>query len=175
MKKTLVLVGHTNYENSFYNKKLVESLAGLPNITTHIIKEDFKVEEEQKLLMEHDNIVLQFPFHWFDMPFLFKSWVDKVVLYGFAYGPDGDKLENKNFLISITTNSVASAYTHEGHNKATIDELLAPTKATIRFVRGNLKGIFAIHGAAPEGSPNKISDSDLAKKLAEYKTLVSSL
>ncbi|MCL2566667.1 MAG: NAD(P)H-dependent oxidoreductase [Alphaproteobacteria bacterium] len=171
MKRTLVVVGHQNYEKSNYNKKLVESLKDLPNVDVHVIKENFDVSQEQKLLAEHDNIVFQFPFTWYNLSPLFKSWFDKVFVRGFAYGDGGNKLEGKNFAIAITTSSFAEAYTHSGHNKYTVDEFLTPTKATINFARGNLKGIFALHGCMPNG----ISENELAKKLKEYKSFVAAL
>ncbi|MDR2008062.1 MAG: NAD(P)H-dependent oxidoreductase [Alphaproteobacteria bacterium] len=171
MKKTLVIVGHQNYEKSVHNKKLAESLKDLPNITVHILKENFDVAAEQKLLEEHDNIVIQFPFTWYNLSPLFKSWFDKIFVPGFAYGEFGSKLEGKTFAIVNTTASLESAYTREGHNKFTVKELLSPTIATIAFVRGNLKGIFTVHGCMPNG----ISAEDLTKKVNEYKEFVANL
>jgi hypothetical protein len=49
MEKKLVIVGHGYYENSVYNKKLATAIEGLENVKIHILKENFNVEDEQKL------------------------------------------------------------------------------------------------------------------------------
>lgn len=173
MKKTLVIVGHASYENSIYNKKLVEAIKDMENVTVHILKENFNTEAEQKLLTEYDNIVLQYPLYWFNTTPLLKSWMDKVFAYGYAYGPNGDKLENKNFKIAVTAAAPFEAYQPDGQNKATVEDLLLPMIRSLGFTRSNFKGSFSVHGCLA-GSPNEISEEKLSQKAEEYKSFVSS-
>jgi glutathione-regulated potassium-efflux system ancillary protein KefG len=77
-------------------------------VTVHNLKArypDLRVdtEYEQRLLLEHDTIVLQFPFHWHSTPAIVKEWQDAVLAYGFAYGAHGDKLRGKKLMIATTT------------------------------------------------------------------------
>ncbi len=174
MKKTLIIVGHQSYEHSVYNKKLVEAVKDMENVTIHILKENFDAKEEQKLLTEYDNIILQYPIYWYNTTPLLKSWLDKVFTYGYAYGPNGDKLENKNFAVAVTTGSAFENYSSTGFVKFTLEEILAPMKATFNFTRSNLKGIFCVYDCLV-GVPNQISEEDFSKKCAEYKSFVTSL
>ena len=173
MKKTLVVVGHQSYENSVYNKKLVEAVQGLEHVDIHVLNENFDIEAEQKKLTEYENVVLQYPLYWYSTTPLLKSWLDKVFAYGYAHGPNGDKLEGKNFGVAITTASPIDAYHAEGQNKNTLEEFLTPMKGTFNFTRSNLKGFFYLNGCLP-GSPVEISEEALAKKCEEYKSFVSS-
>lgn len=174
MAKTLVIIGHQSYKDSIYNKKLVEAIISIDDVKVHILQENFDVDKEQALLNEYENIVLQYPLYWFSTTPLLKSWLDKVFAYGYAYGPDGDKLENKNFGIAITTSSILSAYSTFGHNKFTLEQFLLPMVGTFNFTRSNLVGIFYMNGCLP-GSPNEISCEELDKKSEEYKVFVTSI
>ncbi len=173
MKKTLIIVGHQSYENSVYNKKLIETIKDIENITVHILTKDFNAQDEQNLLTKYDNIILQYPIYWYNTTPLLKSWLDEVLTYGYAYGPNGDKLENKNFGIVVTTGSALEAYSAEGFVKFTLEEILAPMKATLNFTRSNLKGIFSVHSCLTN-NPSQISEEDFSKKCVEYKSFVAS-
>ncbi len=174
MQKTLIIVGHQSYEHSVFNKKLVETVKDMENVTVHILTKDFDAEEEQKLLLEYDNIILQYPIYWYNTTPLMKSWLDEVLTYGYAYGPNGDKLENKNFALAVTAGSAFDSYAPTGHVGFTLEEILVPMKATLNFTRSNFKGIFAIYDCLDGGS-NQNAKEILAEKCAEYKLFVSSL
>lgn len=69
-------------------------------VTVHRVYEAYPEEKidvatEQKLLTEHDRIVLQFPFYWYSSPSLLKQWEDDVLTYGWALGNKGDKLHGR--------------------------------------------------------------------------------
>src|SRR4051812_28026550 len=104
--KTLVLVFHPDINNSRINRRLAEEMEKQANVTVHRVYEAYPNEQidvaaEQKLLEEHDRIVLQFPFYWYSTPPLLKKWEDEVLTYGWAYGSNGDKLRNKELLIAV--------------------------------------------------------------------------
>lgn len=108
MRKALVLFAHPFAQKSRVNRTIMETLKGFDNVHVHDLYEEYpyfhiNVAREQALLQEHDLVVWQHPFYWFSMPPLMKLWCDEVLRKGFAFGPGGDKLKDKDFLVSITT------------------------------------------------------------------------
>ncbi|MDD3302021.1 MAG: NAD(P)H-dependent oxidoreductase [Candidatus Gracilibacteria bacterium] len=149
MKKTVVINGHSDYEKSFANKAIINGLVekfngqnfgDLIEIRTLIeLYPDFKidVDAEQNALLEADNIVLQFPLYWYSTPAILKQWIDNVLQRGFSHGSNGDKLRNKNLIISITIGSSEINYpkTQDGYD---IEELIAPFRRTSNMIQTNL-------------------------------------
>jgi putative NADPH-quinone reductase len=85
--KTLVLVFHPDLTASRANRRLTEEMEKQANVTVHHVyeaypDENIDVAAEQKLLENHDRIVLQFPFYWYSSPSLLKKWEDAVLTYG---------------------------------------------------------------------------------------------
>ncbi|WP_405157031.1 NAD(P)H-dependent oxidoreductase [Paenibacillus sp. FSL K6-0108] len=171
--KTLVIVVHPNYELSRVNKRWVQELDGNLNVTIHNLygsypDEQIDVEREQKLLLEHDRIVFQFPFYWYSTPPLLKKWEDQVLTYGWAYGSDGVNLHGKELLLALSTGSPKESYQHDGMNKYTMEEFLRPLEATSNLIGSKLLPYFVQHGAMA------ISDEDLEISAREYaKTVLS--
>ncbi|MNH83362.1 General stress protein 14 [compost metagenome] len=133
--KTLVLVAHPNLEQSKVNKAWMNRLEQEETVTVHNLYglyPDFEidVEKEQQLLLEHDRIVLQFPFYWYSSPALLKQWQDAVLTYGFAYGTAGTKLQGKEFMLAISSGGAAEAYQAGGSNQYSMSELTRPFQAT---------------------------------------------
>ncbi|MGE3975780.1 MAG: NAD(P)H-dependent oxidoreductase [Bdellovibrionales bacterium] len=129
MKKTLVLFAHPNHQNSKANRIIIERIRDLPNVTIHNLYEEYpyffiNVQREQKLLLEHDLIVLQHPFYWYSMPALLKEWLDVVLESGFAYGPGGNSLKGKRLLLSMTVGGPSDSYQESGYNHFPIESFL---------------------------------------------------
>jgi putative NADPH-quinone reductase len=104
----LILFAHPAYQRSRGNRFLVEAVQQSDAFTFRDLYEhypDFNIDvaEEQRLLLEHDVIVLQHPFYWYSCPALLKEWLDLVLEHGFAYGHDGEALRGKSMLSAITT------------------------------------------------------------------------
>ena len=103
--KTVIIFAHPNLESgSIANKIIINQIKDKTDIKIRNLYQlypDFKIDvvAEQKALTEADIIVFQYPFHWYSLPGLLKEWLDKVFLYGFAYGSGGNKLNGKEFLI----------------------------------------------------------------------------
>lgn len=84
--KTLVIVAHPSLETSLINKRWVEALRKYPEKYT--VHELYKVypdgninaEKEQQLIESHSNLVLQFPFYWFNCPPLLKDGLTMFLL-----------------------------------------------------------------------------------------------
>ncbi len=78
------------------------------------------------MLLQYDRVVFQFPFYWYSSPPLLKKWFDDVLTYGWAFGPGGDHLKGKEFIVATTTGGKESEYHSGGYNWFTISELLRP-------------------------------------------------
>jgi glutathione-regulated potassium-efflux system ancillary protein KefG len=150
MNKTLLIFGHRNPNESHYGNALLQTAKKLPQVTTHTLIEkypDFKIdgEKERALLLEHQNIVLQFPLYWYSTPAILKEWIDEVLSRGWAYG-GGTALAGKNLMVSITTGGPEKVYQHDGANRFTIDEFLRPLEQTAYLCAMNWIKPFVMHG-----------------------------
>jgi glutathione-regulated potassium-efflux system ancillary protein KefG len=133
--KTLVIVAHPNLEQSKINRTWMNRLQQEESVTVHNLYAQYPtfeidVAKEQQLLMEHDRIVLQFPFYWYSSPALLKQWQDLVLTYGWAYGSEGTKLHGKEFMLVISTGGPEAAYQAGGYNHYSMSELTKPFQAT---------------------------------------------
>lgn len=140
MNNTLVVIGHPDLSSSRANAAIVDALRET-NVTLHALssvlgESGFDLAAEQKLLCEHDRIVLLFPLYWYSCPALMKRWLDDVFTPGFAYARGGDKLMDKEFLIVTTVGAPSSGYRAGGFNRYTLDELLRPLQQTVAYVKG---------------------------------------
>ena len=127
MSKTLLVLAHTDYDNSFANKEIVGQLMKLvPNIElVHIDKEypDLKIdiEKEQAKLVKSDVIIFQFPLYWYNAPSSLRKWIEVVFKHGFSHGSKGKALHGKKLIVSLTTGAPAECF-KEG--KDTIENLM---------------------------------------------------
>lgn len=152
MPRVLVLFAHPAYEKSRINRRLVEALAGLDNVTVHDLYEaypDFQIDvpAEQERLVAHDVLVLQHPFYWYSAPALVKEWLDLVLEHGFAYGSAGHALDGKVMLNATTTGGPEAAYQVGGRNRFTMRQLLAPFDQTAFLCRMTYLAPFVVHGS----------------------------
>lgn len=133
MNKTLVILAHPDMSRSVANKAIAEELKNNATVEIRTIAElypDFQIDAaaEQKALMAADNIVLQFPMQWFNVPGILKHWLDICFELGFAHGENGDKLKGKNFLISFTA-GVSEDFYNEGYNLENFTDMFLHTAA----------------------------------------------
>ncbi len=140
--KLLHLVFHPNLEASRNNRTWKSQLEASGKITTSrdLYREypDFSinVEKEQALLLQHERIILQFPFYWYSMPPLLKKWLDDVLTYNFAYGPEGDKLKGKDLQLVVSVGGREAFYT--GFDIfTTVPDLLRPFQLTANLAQMN--------------------------------------
>lgn len=135
MARILLLFAHPALEKSRVHRRLLRHVPRLPGITLNDLYEhypdfDVDIRREQSLLEAHDLILLQHPFYWYSTPALLKQWEDLVLEHGWAYGTGGVALRGKRLANVLTTGGGAAAYTHEGLNRHTVRELLAPIEQT---------------------------------------------
>jgi glutathione-regulated potassium-efflux system ancillary protein KefG len=169
--KILILFAHPRMERSANNSLLLKSLPSLPEITFNDLYEkypDFNIdiEYEKTLLLDHNIIIWQHPFYWYSAPPLLKQWIDLVLEFGWAYGPGGNALQGKIVFNSITAGGQRTAYSREGHNRFTVNELLAPFEQTATLCKMIYLPPFAIHGT------HRITPEELALKAFHYRSLI---
>lgn len=150
-KKTLIVLGHPDYSHSTASKALVQLLNGADNVTVHSISEAYPdgkidVKKEQALLESHDRIIFQFPTYWFNVPAFFKEWMDQVLAYGWAFGPDGTALAGKEYGVVTTTGGVADTY-QPGAVGFTIDAVILPVVASLKYCGSTYLGHSVLHNA----------------------------
>ncbi len=151
--KTLVIVIHPDMAKSVINKTWKEALNQHPDrFTVHDLYEAYPdgridVTTEQRLIEQHDKIVFQFPFYWFNCPPLFKQWLDEVLTHGWAYGSkSGFKMAGKTVALAVSLGSDEPDYSAGGKYHYTLDELLRPFELSFAYVKANYCPAFAWYG-----------------------------
>src|SRR5687767_2412995 len=87
MRRVLVLFAHPVLERSRVNRRLVDALRDVENVTVHDLYEAYptmaiNVAREQALLLDNDVIIFQHPFYWYSVPSILKEWQDLVLEHG---------------------------------------------------------------------------------------------
>jgi glutathione-regulated potassium-efflux system ancillary protein KefG len=170
----LILFAHPAIRRSRVNRRLVEAARSLERVQVNDLYEaypdfDIDVAREQRLLLEHDIIVMQHPFYWYSTPAILKEWQDLVLEHGWAYGRDGRALEGKTLLNAITTGGGEQAYNRQGSNRFTVRELLAPIEQTARLCGMEYLPPFVVHGT------HRLAASDIDRHVAEYRRTLEAL
>lgn len=135
--RVLVLLAHPRLPASRINAALLRAARGVAGVNVHDLyaahPDGFiDVAAEQRLLLEHDAVVLQFPIHWYAMPALLKHWFDEVLQAGWAYGRDGNALAGKSLLVAATCGGDPDDYGRHA-SQFTLEELLRPIEASARY------------------------------------------
>jgi glutathione-regulated potassium-efflux system ancillary protein KefG len=170
----LILFAHPALEKSRVNYRLAGAVRELPGVTFNDLYErypdfDVDVAEEQRLLTEHDAIVMQHPFYWYSTPALLKEWQDLVLEHGWAYGSNGTALHGKTFLTAITAGGSEQAYCRRGYNRFTIRELLAPIEQTAILCGMSCLPPFVVHGT------HSLGDAEITRYADEYRRVIEAL
>jgi len=174
MAHLLILFAHPALEKSRVHRRLLRALPDLPGLTLHDLYEaypafDIDVAQEQRLLLEHDLIVLQFPLFWYSTPPLLKQWEDLVLEHGWAYGSQGNALRGKRLLCLISTGGAAAAYQQGGYNRFTMRQLLAPLEQTAVLCKMTFLPPYIIHGA------HRMDEPEIAAEAGRYARLLTAL
>jgi len=174
VKRILILFAHPALEKSRVNLHLCRAVRHLDDVTFHDLYEiypefDVDVAREQKLLVEHDIVVLQHPFYWYSTPALIKEWEDLVLEHGWAYGDGGTALEGKQLICAISAGGNEAAYCAEGQNRFTVRQLLAPIEQTSRLCGMEFLPPFVIHGT------HALTERAILGCAEEYRQLIEAL
>ena len=149
--RTLVLLAHPDLPGSRVNIALADAVRDLDGVTVRDLaavraQSGFDVTEEQRLLVEHDTVVLQFPWYWYSVPGILKEWMDQVLLYGFAYGSAGTKLHGKTLQVVTSTGGPGDSYRSGGYNRFMMTELMRPIDATAHLCGMTMAESCVVHG-----------------------------
>ena len=150
MKRILVIFSHPALQSSRANKQLLQAIEGLEGVTVHDLYQHYPdmfidVKREQALLCEHDIIVFQHPFYWYSCPAIMKEWMDLVLEYGYAYGPEAHALKGKQWLSAITTGGAPESYCSEGYNSRPLLDFLLPFQQAATLCGMNWLPPFVLH------------------------------
>ncbi|WP_425236457.1 NAD(P)H-dependent oxidoreductase [Ulvibacterium sp.] len=114
--KKLVILTHPNIAESIVNKAWKTMLEkNAEAFVVHALYEvypdlKFDIAKEQEVLEAFDEIIFQFPIHWYSTPFALKKYIDEVFAYGWAFGPEGDRLKGKKIGFAVSTGGPEESY-----------------------------------------------------------------
>ena len=131
MKRILIIFAHPGYHSSHANRAMLKGLKGLEDVKVHDLYQHYPnmfidVAREQRMLRDYDIIIFQHPFYWYSCPAILKEWMDQVLEYGYAFGPEGNALKHKYLMSAVTTGGSAISYSTGGHNHHPITDYLLP-------------------------------------------------
>lgn len=174
MRKILILFAHPRFEHSVVNKALASIATEFRNVTFNDLYElypEFNIDltREKELLLEHDIIAWHHPFYWYSCPPLLKQWIDLVLEFNWAYGPNGNALKGKYVFNTITTGGTRQAYQPEGRNRFTVNQLLTPFNQTAFLCKMTYLPPFAVQGT------HRLDSDELKKILKTYGLLLEFL
>lgn len=156
----LVLTAHPDLSTSTANRKWFEALSDVEGVITRDLtavggpEMRFNPSVEQALLEQADRVVLQFPFYWYSSPPVLKAWIDQVLLFGFAYGPDGNNLLGKELVLAISTGGPAESFQPGAFNSFTMSEFLTPFQQTALMTGMTYLPPFVLHSAMSRDQTN---------------------
>ena len=174
MKNILILLAHPRLEKSRVNAALLRAVPRIPGITVRDLYEEYPdfgvdVKREKDLLLGHDIIVWHHPFFWYSSPPLLKAWIDTVLEVGWAYGPGGVALKGKVAFNAITSGGPREAYSHEGRNRFTVREFLAPFEQTAILCHMSYLPPFVVQGT------HRLSPEAIEHHARDYAALLEGL
>ncbi len=174
MQQVLLLFAHPKFELSRVNRALIDKVKGKEGVTVHDLYErypDFNVDVplEKHLLTEHDVILWHHPFYWYSAPPLLKQWIDLVLEFGWAYGPEGTALQGKQAMNVLTAGGTREVYCGEGKNQYSINEFLRPFEQTARLCGMDYLPPFTVMGT------NQLSGEELDRCAKQFESFIDIL
>ena len=175
----LVLVAHPELEQSRVNGRLLRAArelqakapAGRVEVRDlYALYPDYLIDvaAEQAALASARLVVWQQPIHWYGMTPLLKLWVDEVLAFGWAYGPDGTALRGKDLWLVATTGGPEDSYRPDSYNRYFFDAFLPPYEQTAALCGMRFLPPLMLHGA------HKSSETEIAAHAEAYATRLAS-
>jgi len=156
--KTLVIVSHPYPDQSHAIKCLQQTAEQVADVTVRNLEslygddqDGFDIAAEQKAHEEADRIVYLFPIHWFNVTPMLKSYLNRVWTYGWAFGPTGTALKDKEMQVVVTAGASEHTYSADGLIRSSMDEVLTPMKASAYYVGMKYGQPLAFYGAMGGG------------------------
>ena len=178
----LVIVAHPAMEYSRLNRRMVRAAgkpiqveAGSANRIEvrdlYALYPDYliDVEAEQAALARARLVVWLHPIHWYNMPPLMKLWLDEVLAFGWAYGPDGHALRGKDLWLVTSTGGAEDSYRPDGYNRYFFDAFLPPYEQTAALCGMRFLAPLVLHGAHRVGLDGIDEHSEIfSQRLGSY-------
>jgi putative NADPH-quinone reductase len=148
----LVIVTHPNLKGSLINRIWLTELANhsdsleIQSLYEKYPDLNFDIAAEQELLSKYDEIIFQFPLHWFNVPFALKKYIDEVLAYGWAFGPGGDQMKGKKIRFAVSTGGTRETY----ESKVTLEDLLKPMAVSFHYCGCELLPTHCFYGASAQ-------------------------
>ncbi len=164
--KVLVIFAHPSFESSRINRAMVSAIPQ-ENVSFHDLYEHYPeqmidIPAEQALIELYDVVVFQHPLYWFSCPALMKNWIDSVLTYNWAYGPEGVALKGKSWVHAISSGGAAGVYQRMAYNQFSIAELLRPFEQTAALCAMDYLQPFLTQDA------NNMNEEDLQRSVNRY-------
>ena len=170
----LVIVAHPSLEQSRANRRLMQAAAGASARVEvrdlYALYPDYLIDTaaEQARLQAATLVVWQHPIHWYSMPPLMKLYVDEVLSFGWAYGPDGDTLRGKDLWLVATTGGPEHSYRPDSYNRYFFDAFMPPYEQTAALCGLRFLPPLVLHGA------HDVTEAQIAAHAAVYAQRLSS-
>lgn len=171
---TLVLLDHPDISRSRVNRALAAALADAPDLAVRDLRRLYPdgridVTAERAAVEAADNVVLQYPTHWYAPPALLKSWLDEVLVRGWAYGTGAPgALAGKTLRVATSTGGTREAYSPAGFHGWNYSDILIPLQATARRLGMQWLDPFILHGV------RDLADEQLQDLAQDYRHLLES-
>ena len=171
--EVLVIVAHPELEQSRANRRLLQAARALQAKSAagrlavrdlYALYPDYLIDVavEQAALAAATLVVWQQPIRWYGMPPLLKLWLDDVLAFGWAYGPDGDALRGKDLWLVASTGGPEDSYRPDSYNRYFFDAFLPPYEQTAALCGMRFLPPLVLHGA------HKASEAELAAHAETY-------
>jgi glutathione-regulated potassium-efflux system ancillary protein KefF len=133
-----VIHAHPYPHRSHANRVLADAIKALPDVDLRELYDrypdfDIDVAAEQQALQAAKVVVWMHPVFWYSVPGMLKHWFDKVLTYGWAFGPEGNALAGKHCLWVPTTGGDERDYASEGMHAHPLMHYAAPIEQTAKF------------------------------------------
>ena len=177
--KKLVVITHPDLTSSLVNKTWVQTLEKYPDhFTLHSLYDvypdlNFNIQAEQELLARYEEVIFQFPIHWFSTPFALKKYIDEVFTYGWAFGPEGEMLKGKKIGFAVSTGGKKESY--ESSSGISVPSLLNDFQLSFIFCGCEITHIHVFYGAMENPSEEELSTNSHAyvNTFLELKSIVT--
>jgi len=171
--EVLVIVAHPELDQSRANRRLLQAARALQRNSPpgrlavrdlYALYPDYLIDiaVEQAALKAAKLVVWQQPIRWYSMPPLLKLWLDDVLTFGWAYGPDGNALRGKDLWLVASTGGPEDSYRPESYNRYFFDAFLPPYEQTAALCGMRFLPPLILHGA------HKASEAELAAHAETY-------